>query len=187
MTDERTKLQTSETVLQRLSTAGLDLDNLPDRLDARQMEALRAYANSPLPDMPPCDSTTMSQALRMMLSVLPRRHADDVSGELFVEAYQRQLGQYSASQIMHICDHAIAKCKWFPTVAECHELAAEWRRSDREVEHRAKAQSAIWAERRRMNEKQASREDDPWKPEPGEIERIKREVAEQLAAEERRT
>lgn len=71
-----------------------------------------------------------------MLAVLPKRSLDEVSGELFVAAYQKKLGQYSDAAISFLADKAMERCQWFPTIAECVEILAEYRRSDEHTERR---------------------------------------------------
>lgn len=146
---------TGETALLGHSIDDLDLTTLPARLDDPTLARVQAFARSPLPALPPCDSVTMGQALRMMLSVLPRRHADDVSGELFVAAYERQLGGYPAQAIEWLCDRAIETKQWFPTVAECHEMLTTWVRRDEAVQRRQQAR------RRAYDEEQARRREQP--------------------------
>lgn len=130
---------TGETALLRRSIDDLDLSSLPAIVDDETLATVKAIARSPLPPLPPCDETTMGQALRMMFAALPRRQADDVTGELFVAAYERQLARYPAAAITWLCDEAIARCRWFPTVAECHELLERWRRDDYHTRRRAEA------------------------------------------------
>lgn len=90
----------------------------------------------------------------MMLAALPRRQADDISGELFVAAYERQLGHMSRPQAEHMMDKALKTCRWFPTIAECLELAGDWCRCDVHTERLAKARAIATRERvRRENER----------------------------------
>ena len=84
---------------QRRLIADLDLTAMPERLDDAMLAEVEALANLPLPALPNCDSRSFRQALRMMLAALPRRQSDDVSGELFVEAYERQLRHLAKPQI----------------------------------------------------------------------------------------
>jgi len=98
-------------------------------------------AAAPLPALPTCDERTFGQILRMMLATLPRRQSDDVSGELFVAAYERQLGHMSKLQAEYMMDKALRTCRWFPTIAECLELAGDWRRRDDAVAQQARARS----------------------------------------------
>lgn len=65
-----------------------------------------------------------------MLAVLPKRSQDDLSGELFVAAYQRKLGDRSNAAISFLADKAMERCQWFPTIAECLDILSEYRRSD---------------------------------------------------------
>lgn len=127
MADE---MKTSATALPRLLIAGLDSENLPERLDDKMLATLKEVANSPCPPAEPCDERHLGQCLRMMLAVLPRRNADDLSGELFVAAYQRMLGHLPKDQISFIAEKAMEGCKWFPTIADCLELGEKWFRRD---------------------------------------------------------
>jgi hypothetical protein len=157
MTDHSTlaAAPTGETALPRLSTDSLDLTALPERLDDRTLAAVKEIAAAPVPCLPSCDPTTLNQTLRMMLSALPRRHSDDISGELFVAAYQRKLGNLPKPQIDYLCDRALERCRWFPTIAECLEIVAEWRRRDEYTRRRAEA--AEMAMREEMRRKADAR------------------------------
>lgn len=183
VTEQRTirDPSTGETVLLKPSTDDLDLTTLPARLDDATLARVEAIARSPLPELPPCDSRHLGQALRMMLAVLPRRHADELSGELFVAAYERQLGGFSNQAITFLCDEAIRTRKWFPTVAECIEIMDDWRRDDAETQRRATASSLAYRERRARESKIEPHE--IWHPKPGEIEELKRQIAESLRAD----
>jgi hypothetical protein len=136
----------------------LDLATLPDRLDDETLARVENIARSPLPALPACDGRHLAQALRMMLAVLPRRQADDLSGELFVAAYERQLGGFPNEAISYLCDQAIKVCKWFPTVSECLETLADWRRNDDAVHRQRQAEIRAQRERNlRMNAEMESR------------------------------
>lgn len=148
------------TELPRPSTDDLDLTALPSRLDDTMLARVEAIAAAPLPTLQPCDSQRFGQALRMMLAVLPRRQADEVSGELFVAAYERALGGYPAAAIDHLCDKAIRSCRWFPTVAECIEILSTWVRRDAATERKGRAEDLARRERGR-------RLSDGWTPPPG--------------------
>lgn len=117
----------------------------------------------------------------MMLAVLPKRHLDEVSGELLVAAYRESLGRYPAQAIDYLRRQAVDKCKWFPTVAECHEIIEGWRRRDEFTERKAQAASI---RSRQMARTTAWRTPDGevWKPKPGELERIKAEAAKAVKA-----
>jgi hypothetical protein len=169
---------TGETVSLAPLIDDLDLTTLPTRLDDTMLARVEAIARSPLPALSPCDTRHLGQALRMMLAVLPRRQADELSGELFVAAYERQLGNFPNQAITFLCDEAIKTRKWFPTVAECIEIMDDWRRDDGDTRRRGHATHLAYLERRAREPKIEPVE--PWQPKPGEIEEIKRAVAESL-------
>jgi len=75
-----------------------------------------------------------------MLACMPKRNLDDVSGELFIGAYRRQLGRFPNDAISFLTDKATATLKWFPTIADCLEILQEWRRRDVHTERRLLAQ-----------------------------------------------
>jgi hypothetical protein len=58
-----------------------------------------------------------------MDAALPRRQQGEVSGELLAKTYHRMLGHLTREAISFVAEEAIATCKWFPTVAECLEIA----------------------------------------------------------------
>ncbi len=132
--------------LPQLSTDDLDLTALPQRLDDQTLAQVQAIAYSPLPAPKPCDERHLNKCLRIMLSVLPRQMSDELSGELFVAAYQRKLGEFSDEAISYMTDKAIASCHWFPTIAACIELAAEAPRNDEAVRRKAMARQIVSAE-----------------------------------------
>lgn len=156
---------TGEMVWLEPSTDSLDLSTLPERLDDEMLERVTDIARRPLPALSPCDRQRLVQALRMMLAVLPRRQADDVSGELFVAAYERQLGHYCNEAIEHLCDEAMRTCKWFPTIAECLEILSGWRRTDEAVRRKSEAERIASRERRERSwEKIRARQEEPTPP-----------------------
>lgn len=137
------QVQTSATGWQRHLTAASDFSRTPERLSDIELAEMEEFAHSPLPPLETCGPEYFSQCLRMMLAVLPKRQSDDVSGELFVAAYSGALGSYSKPQMTYLCQEAVKRCKWFPTVAECIEILNEWRRSDGEVLGRERAKRLI--------------------------------------------
>lgn len=137
------------------STDDLDLTALPSRLDDGMLARVDRIAKSPLPALATADSRHMGQSLRMMLAVLPRRQSDDVAGELFVAAYERALSHLYRLQMDFVRDEAIKRCRWFPTVAECLEIAGEWRRRDEAAMRKIEAQTIASRER-------SARSQDAW-------------------------
>jgi len=79
----------------------------------------------------------------MMIAALPRRQSDDLSGELFVAAYESQLGRYSEPHLKYIVGKALRTCKWFPTIAECIELGSDWTRRDDHTRRQRQAHRLI--------------------------------------------
>lgn len=98
---------------------------------------VEAMASSPLPPLAPCPDRRFVQALRYLSANLPSRSQDDVSGELRTEAYSRTLGKMPEKQISYLVAQALTRCKWFPTIAECIEIAGEWNRPDASERSRA--------------------------------------------------
>ena len=177
------KPPTSATGLHEPWIADLDLESLPERLDDRQLAMVKRIAASPLPSLPPCSEIELVKCLRIMRAVLPRQISDDLSGELFVEAYARQLGEYPAAAIGYLADQATRQCRWFPTIAECLEILSGWRRWDADTMRRSDAT-------RLANREQAARNPTPprappgeqWHPSQEEIDEIKRRATGNLRA-----
>jgi hypothetical protein len=117
---------TAEMVLPKHSIADLDLMSLPHRLDDSTLAMVRAIASAPPLVLPSCPDRHFSQCLRIMLAVLPKRVSDDLSGELFVSAYQRQIGNHPQGAISFLADTATRECQWFPTIAECLAIIERW-------------------------------------------------------------
>lgn len=154
---------TDETELQKRWTECLGLGTLPARLDDQMLATLSEVANSPCPPAEPCDDRHLGQCLRMMLAVLPRRNADDLSGELFVAAYQRMLGHLPKDQISFVTETAMASCKWFPTIADCLEMAEGWTRKDEAfLEWRERK----YAAQRLISDEDVSRSLEKFRPKP---------------------
>lgn len=164
---------TSATGLLAQSITDLDLESLPERLDDDQLTMVRKIATAPLPCLPPVTERHLAQCLRVMLAVLPRQQSDDLAGELFVAAYYRQLGHMPTDQISYLADQATKQCRWFPTIAECLEIASGWRRCDADTLRQSKA----WGRYHRERSLREAPPVDAWTPEPGELDRIKAEIA----------
>jgi hypothetical protein len=147
MTDNIHPLPARKTALPTPSTAAFDLWNPPERLSDAMLAWAKSVAAEPLPSLPACDDRHFAKCLRIMLAVLPKQNTDELGGELFVEAYSRQLGHYPADAISHLADRATATCRWFPTISECLEILSGWRRSDDATRRRAQAQQLVGRER----------------------------------------
>lgn len=100
-------------------------------MDDKTLCRVRDIANAPLPPEPAADPRHFGQCLRILLAVLPKRSQDELSGELFIAAYQRKLGHFSNAGMSYLADKAMDKCQWFPTIAECLEIMeGYWRQDD---------------------------------------------------------
>lgn len=113
---------------------------------------VRRIATAPLPSLPSCDPELLNRALLLMLSSLPRKNSDGVSGELLIEAYQRKLGGLNKPQVEYLLDKALERCRWFPTIAECLEIVSEWTRRDEYTRRKVKAAELAMREEMRRKE-----------------------------------
>lgn len=121
------------------STDDLDLTSLPSRLDDAMLARVQDIADAPLPPPVACSERHAAQCLRIMQAVLPKRNADEISGELFVAAYLKKLLPFPQDQISFLADKAMERCHWFPTIAECFEIMKEWTRDDAATQRRRHA------------------------------------------------
>ncbi|AHE52622.1 hypothetical protein [Sphingomonas sanxanigenens] len=113
------------------SLQDLDLDTLPARLDDTTLAMVRRIADEPPPALTRCDERHFKQCMRVMRTTLPSRAAeDDLSGSLFATAYYKSLGHRSNEAISFLLEHALAECRWFPTIVECNAILARWSRGD---------------------------------------------------------
>ncbi len=115
------------------------------RLDDDQLNALVPIANAPLPALPPVEAKHLNQSVAVLDAALPRRKSDDASGALMLAAYRRKLEHMPKEQLDFMCNAILERCRWFPTIAECLEIAGEWQRRD--ARERARARVLIERER----------------------------------------
>lgn len=139
--------QGQRTGLPQPSTDDLDLTTLPERLDDAMLARVQDIATLPLPAPTPCDERHLNQCLRVMLAVLPRQAANELSGELFVAAYAKKLGHLPKDAVSFVADKAMERCRWFPTIAECLDYAAEWTRDDEHTRRKSQAARLALSER----------------------------------------
>lgn len=129
----RLPVATDETALPRPSTAEslrLSFEKLPARLDDEQLAMVEQVASSPLPDLPACGEAYFLKCIRTMQAALPRRQADELSGNLVTSAYQRMLGAQPRQAISYLTERALSDCQWFPTINECKAMLTDWNRDD---------------------------------------------------------
>jgi hypothetical protein len=118
----------TETDFSARSTVSLDLNrlrNLPARLDDETMGDLQAILACAEPPAEHCDAKVLSQVMRS-LSILPRKADDEVTGDLRVALYRRMLGPYPTPVISFLCEEVLRRCRWFPSIAECIEIIADF-------------------------------------------------------------
>ncbi|APZ81793.1 hypothetical protein vBEliSR6L_28 [Erythrobacter phage vB_EliS_R6L] len=111
------------------------------RLDDSQLNAMVAIAKAPLPALPPVEAKHLNQSVAVLDAALPRRKSDDASGALMLAAYRRKLEHMPKEQLDFMCNAILERCRWFPTIAECLEIAAEWTRAD--ARERARARNLV--------------------------------------------
>lgn len=58
-------------------------------------------------------------------------------------AYRRKLGHLPKDAVSFIVDRALDRCRWFPTIAECLEIASEWERNDSDFRDRENARADL--------------------------------------------
>jgi len=123
------------------------LRSLPDRLDDTALALVSSIAAAPVPALPSTTPEHFAACLRS-LSILPRRADDDTTGEQRAKLYARLLSDYPADALSFMTRAALERCQWFPSIAECKAILAEWRRADDAVHVKAVAWSKGEAERR---------------------------------------
>jgi hypothetical protein len=117
------------------------------RLDDQALAKMEELAAAPLPDLPPCGDGELAELLRA-LTILPRRNDDEVTGELRNAFYKRKLRPYPHDAIKFMVSTVLDELNWFPTIAQCLDILARWRRNDDAVHRRASAASLARAEHR---------------------------------------
>ena len=88
------------------------------------------------------------------------------------------MGEYPAAAIDYLTMRATGECRWFPTIADCKTIIADWRRDDEAMQRKSLASTLEWREKSARRDTAGERQSqDRWRPEPGVLERIKAEVA----------
>jgi len=122
------------------------LDNLPARIGDRTLARLDEIANCPLPALPASDERHFAKCMRI-LSVLPRRADDEVTGEVRFRLYHRHFGALPADALSFLAERASHECRFFPTPSECQAILDRWERADEAVAARRFAANRARAER----------------------------------------
>lgn len=105
------------------------LNNLPARLDDRQLAAVEHIAGLAVPELPAASEDAILRCMRT-LTLLPARQEDDLSGELRLALYRRHFGSYPEAAWSFLVEHATLECRFFPTPAECKAILERWSRQD---------------------------------------------------------
>lgn len=112
-----------------------EITALPERLDDGMITGLKAVISAPVPEQVPCPADYLNKALVAMMAVLPRQGKDAVTGALLFDQYARKLGKHPKGAIDYLWSTSIDRLKWFPTIAECNEIAGEWVSRAQELKH----------------------------------------------------
>ncbi|WP_183627709.1 hypothetical protein [Novosphingobium sediminicola] len=111
-------------------------------LTAEQRRELSAIASAPLPALRPCSDQAFDRCMAA-LNVLPSRRGGADEAKVLLEIYRRQLGHLPGAQLVWVVDTALVRLRWFPTIAELLEIAAEWRRDDEHARAQARAEATL--------------------------------------------
>lgn len=131
------------------------LRNLPARLDDEQLALCDRIAASPVPKWEPVEAQHLLERLRTLDSLLPRRKADALSGELNQRVYVRALRHMPKAQIDFLWAEAVRTLEWFPTVKQCLDIAAKW--TGKQQAENLPALAAAKSDRERFHRLQAIR------------------------------
>lgn len=125
-------------------TVALDWTEVLARTEPMTLAQAKQIASAPLPVLVACSDQHFDKCFRVLLAALPKRNSDDVSGELLIRAYIGKLGGYSDEQISFLCDRVLERCEWFPSIAECLKILAEWKRDDDALRLQERAKSWVF-------------------------------------------
>lgn len=128
-------------------TVALDWTAALARTEPMTLVEAKQIARSPLPVLAACSDNAFDEQFRVVLASLPKRNSDEVSGELMTRAYRGKLGAFSAAQIAFLWDAVLERCQWFPSIAECLTILAEWERDDDAVKLQERAKTMVFWER----------------------------------------
>ena len=112
-----------------------EIRTLPERLDDGMMRKLEAVISCPIIQPEPCPPQHLDKALMAMMAALPRQGKDAVSSAVMLRQYVLKLAKHPKGAIDHLWSASIDRLKWFPTVAECNEIIAEWTSRAAEQRH----------------------------------------------------
>lgn len=122
------------------------LRGLPERLGDLDYAMAKEMAAAPVPELSPVDPQYFSVCLRK-LGTLPRKNDDEKTGEERTKIYARMLGSNPVEAIDFLMETAFKECRWFPTVAECLDILARWKRNDEPMQAHLLAKTICQRER----------------------------------------
>ncbi|WP_333837947.1 hypothetical protein [Novosphingobium sp.] len=99
------------------------------------MQKLEAVISCPAIQPEACPPQHLDKALMAMMAALPRQGKDAVSSAVMLRQYVLKLSKHPKEAIDHLWSASIDRLKWFPTVAECNEIIAEWTSRAAEQRH----------------------------------------------------
>lgn len=105
------------------------LERPPPEMTLTDLVAVGRIASLPLPALPPAPEDHTLKCLRM-LTILPTKSDDDLTGELRLAVYRRHLGRYCEEALSFLASEATRTCRWLPTPAECIAILNRWTRQD---------------------------------------------------------
>lgn len=112
-----------------------EIRSLPERLDDGMMSQLEAVISRPAVQPEPCPAEHLQKALMAMMAVLPRQGKDAATGTVMIKQYLLKLAKHPKGAIDHLWSASIDRLEWFPTVAKCNEIIAEWTSRAAEQRH----------------------------------------------------
>lgn len=99
----------------------------------RQCAMLRQWAETTAPSPPElATADQLVDCLETMEANLPRQRMDDRSGQIKANTLASVLSEYTADALAFLTYQAIRRLRWFPSVRECLDILAEYRRPEPE-------------------------------------------------------
>jgi len=94
---------------------------------------LRRWAETTSPSPPvPATADQLVDCLETMEANLPRQRMDDRSGQIKANTIATVLSEYTGEALAFLTYQAIRRLRWFPSVRECLDILAEYRRPEPE-------------------------------------------------------
>jgi len=149
--------QSPKTARSQPLTISLDWATAIARTEPMTLAQARQIADARLPVLAACSEQHFGECFRVLLATLPKRNSDEVSGQLLMRAYLGKLGGFPNEQISYLCDRVLERCQWFPSIAECLTILAEWKRDDDALRLQERAKSFVfWDNQARFEDTMAA-------------------------------